>query len=319
MVRYQMSWMWHKKTYQLPFLIATLILELLSLHIAAQQLKLGNHPTQKEKSAVLELESRNQGLLLTRVADTNNIAEPPDGMIIYFTDGANEEPYGPKAGIYERKNGSWHRPGIVLDTAVSKDQSAIKFTRENGVYVLHIPNATSGLRGIVGTGRQTFSGRKTFKDSITIEYLHSGSIIFTGIDKYGHHGLLLENNQSLFWDNTKENLGIGTNEPKANLDVNGNFKLGSKGTVIHGLIRDTLITLSDSTIAKGTGKLFSFSDTRITAGSSIIVSPEKQLPDGCMIAYSYSEDGVINIKIENVGSSDITIDNDIKFYVTVIQ
>ncbi len=53
----------------------------------AQQLKLGNNPSGINKSAVLELESTKQGLLLTRVSDTSaaplNIA--PDGMLIYFT------------------------------------------------------------------------------------------------------------------------------------------------------------------------------------------------------------------------------------------
>ncbi|RZK46662.1 MAG: hypothetical protein EOO94_02310, partial [Pedobacter sp.] len=53
----------------------------------AQQLKLGNNPYTVHKSAVLELNSTNQGLLLVRISDTNliNIMAPPDGMLIYFT------------------------------------------------------------------------------------------------------------------------------------------------------------------------------------------------------------------------------------------
>ena len=53
----------------------------------SQQLKLGNDPPLIERSAVLELNSSNQGLLFTRIADTNliNSRNPPDGMVIYFT------------------------------------------------------------------------------------------------------------------------------------------------------------------------------------------------------------------------------------------
>lgn len=66
----------------------------------AQQLKLGNNPYTVHKSAVLELNSTNQGLLLVRISDTNliNIMTPPDGMLIYFT---------PTKQMYARSNGYW--------------------------------------------------------------------------------------------------------------------------------------------------------------------------------------------------------------------
>lgn len=49
------------------------------------QMKIGNHPTQINKASILELESNQQGLLLTRIADTADMTalNPPDGMIIY--------------------------------------------------------------------------------------------------------------------------------------------------------------------------------------------------------------------------------------------
>jgi hypothetical protein len=53
----------------------------------AQQLRLGDNPYSVEKSAVLELSSNNQGLLLPRISDTASInsLNPPDGMVIFFT------------------------------------------------------------------------------------------------------------------------------------------------------------------------------------------------------------------------------------------
>ncbi|TAN17071.1 MAG: hypothetical protein EPN37_07500 [Chitinophagaceae bacterium] len=80
-----------------------------SVNVQAQQLKLGNNPTFINPAAVLQLDSRNQGLLLTRVEDTAAINSfiPPDGMIIYFTDSSALGVYGPNAGVYQRKNGVW--------------------------------------------------------------------------------------------------------------------------------------------------------------------------------------------------------------------
>jgi hypothetical protein len=51
-----------------------------------QQLRLGDNPFSIEKSAVLELVSTNQGLLLPRITDTSliNTMSPPNGMIIYY-------------------------------------------------------------------------------------------------------------------------------------------------------------------------------------------------------------------------------------------
>ena len=66
---------------------AVLIGVLLSKTGLSQQLRLGNNPWTVEKSSVLELQSTNQGLLLTRIADTAliNALNPPDGMVVYFT------------------------------------------------------------------------------------------------------------------------------------------------------------------------------------------------------------------------------------------
>ena len=74
---------------------------------ARSQLKVGQHPTTIEKSAVLELESDRQGLLLPRIADTAliNTMTVPDGMVIYFTGGAT----GADNGLYARTHGYWEQ------------------------------------------------------------------------------------------------------------------------------------------------------------------------------------------------------------------
>jgi hypothetical protein len=79
---------------------AVLIMVLFSKAGLSQQLRLGNNPWTVEKSAVLELQSANQGLLFTRIADTTliNALNPPDGMVVYFT---------PSKRLLLRANGYW--------------------------------------------------------------------------------------------------------------------------------------------------------------------------------------------------------------------
>jgi len=79
--------------------------------LANAQLKVGDNPTSQQlrlgissaaniKSAVLELQSTNQGLLFTRIADTAliNTLNPPDGMVVYFT---------PAKRLLLRASGAW--------------------------------------------------------------------------------------------------------------------------------------------------------------------------------------------------------------------
>lgn len=55
--------------------------------VFSQQLKLGKNPFTIEKSAVLELQSDNQGLLFPRISDTSlvNALNPSDGLVVYYT------------------------------------------------------------------------------------------------------------------------------------------------------------------------------------------------------------------------------------------
>ena len=66
----------------------------------SQQLKLGKNPYVVNKSAVLELESSNQGLLFPRLADTAqiNLLGPPDGMVIFLI---------PSLQLFLRTGGFW--------------------------------------------------------------------------------------------------------------------------------------------------------------------------------------------------------------------
>src|ERR1700754_1666419 len=83
--------------------IVFLLLPLLTVGTLLQaQLKVGDNPTNMQKSSILELESTRQGLLLPRLADTASInaLNPPDGMIIFLN---------ADKSLRLRSNGSWKK------------------------------------------------------------------------------------------------------------------------------------------------------------------------------------------------------------------
>src|SRR5581483_4922303 len=102
------------------WLAVTVLFVLFTKAGLSQQLKLGSNPNTVQKSAVLELQSTNQGLLFSRIADTSfiNSLNPPDGMVIYFS---------PVKQLMLRTNGSWQllvTPGkLSAGTGISYDNT----------------------------------------------------------------------------------------------------------------------------------------------------------------------------------------------------
>lgn len=85
---------------------------LLTAIYSQAQLKVGDNPTNIQKSSILELESSRQGLLLPRLADTVaiNALTPPDGMIIFLS---------ADNSLRLRSNGSWKRIASLADATAN--------------------------------------------------------------------------------------------------------------------------------------------------------------------------------------------------------
>ncbi|SHL96036.1 hypothetical protein [Chitinophaga sp. CF418] len=78
------------------------------------QMKIGDNPSQITKSAILELSSNKQGLLLPRVPNFTAIdaaigTDAVDGMIVYLASGTTTE------GVYMRKGGAWVKIASTAD------------------------------------------------------------------------------------------------------------------------------------------------------------------------------------------------------------
>jgi hypothetical protein len=96
----------------------------------------------------------------------------------------------------------------------------------------------------------------------TIPGLTQGSVLFGGAG-----GTLAQDNANFFWDDSHGFLGIGTNTPSANLDINGTAIItGSIGTPTFVLGRDNSGNISNLTL--GTGLSLTGGVLSVTGGST---------------------------------------------------
>lgn len=269
----------------LPKRITTALLLLLAFGARAQQLSLGNTPSVLTKSAVLELNSAKQGLLLPRLTDTVaiNTLNPPDGMVIYFL---------PSRQLLVRSNGYWS--ALTATTSLSNywgvegnsNGSVKKFgTLDNNDLPFVTNNAermrltTAGRLGIgisnpstllhvAGTNPLTLQGVQVGGTTTTDSLLtiNSGTVqklpVATFQQKLNGTGFIKASGGSISYDNntyTVANAAItGATKTKITYD--------SKGLVTAGADATT------SDIAEGSNLYFTEGRTRTTALTGLSTS-----------------------------------------------
>jgi len=165
-------------------IIVLLALFVFTTLLTKAQLKVGDNPTNIQKSSVLELESTRQGLLLPRLTDTAaiNLLTPPDGMIIFLT---------ADKSLRLRSNGMWKKIADLSEasanwslTGNSGTDSALNFIgtvdgkplsmRTNNAERLHI-----GSDGSIGIGTSTPSATLDVKGTVKLESITADSTQLT--------------------------------------------------------------------------------------------------------------------------------------------
>ncbi len=172
--------------------------------LAKAQLKIGDNPTNIQKSSILELESSRQGLLLPRLADTVaiNALTPPDGMIIYLNSDKS---------LRLRSNGTWKKIADLGEAA-----------------------SNWSLTGNSGTNPATqFIG--------TLD---------------GQPLVIRTQNEERMRIDANGNIGIGTNNPTAKLNVDGTVKLENLAAGTNEL--EVLVLAADGSVYKRTMSSSSF-------------------------------------------------------------
>ncbi len=108
-------------------------------------------------------------------------------------------------------------------------------------------------------------------------------------------------------------------DPDTKFDIlNRKIRLGGDGSVIEHLIKETSST-DLPLIASGSSVKISFSVANTVVGSSVMVSPDAELPDGIIIAYSrVNAAGSVEVKFTNVSVSAIDAPST-NFNITVIK
>lgn len=134
-----------------------------------------------------------------------------------------------------------------------------------------------------------------------------------------NNDLVLETNNSEKMRITSAgDVGIATSSPAATLDVNGDFKLGSGGSVLNKIIK-TSVTVTDNTnFDYTTSRTETVTVSGATTNATVIVNPRTALPSRLGIGYSYvSAANTVKINITNSGANQNL--GTVTFDITIIQ
>ncbi len=113
-------------------------------------------------------------------------------------------------------------------------------------------------------------------------------------------------------------VGIGTTSPAAKLDVSGDYKLGTAGTVLNNMIKSSF-SLNDNTQFNATTRTVTVTVTGATINATVLINPRAALAAGVAIAWTrVSAANTVQVSFINSSGSNKTIGN-VTFDVTLIQ
>ena len=113
-------------------------------------------------------------------------------------------------------------------------------------------------------------------------------------------------------------VGLSTTSPQATLDVNGNYKLGSSGTVLSNMIKTTFSISDFTSFDYNSTRQITVSVPGATVNGTVILNPRSALPTGLGIGWAMvSSTSNITIGFTNTGNAR-SIGN-VTFDVTIIQ
>lgn len=124
---------------------------------------------------------------------------------------------------------------LTLGTTGTDLSSSVATGTTTPVITLNVPTASATNRGALSS-----TDWSTFNNKFTLPALTSGSVLFS------NGTTIVQSNAQLFWDNTNNRLGIGTNAPAVPLDVRGGFNLYT--ALGNHYLTSSSVSATDSTI-----------------------------------------------------------------------
>lgn len=114
-------------------------------------------------------------------------------------------------------------------------------------------------------------------------------------------------------------VGIGNTNPQATLDVSGNYKLGTSGSVLTNMIKTTISINDATTFSNTTTEQVTATITGATSNATVILNPRTALPAGIGVGWvRVSSANTITIGFTNTDAAPRAVGS-VTFDVTVIQ
>lgn len=116
------------------------------------------------------------------------------------------------------------------------------------------------------------------------------------------------------------NVGINNSTPVANLDVAGDVKLGTNGTVFNDIVRGTGTMGAAVSVPANSTATTTFNITNAVVGGTVSVSPSANLPTGVAISFvRVSAANTVTIGFINTTGGSINVPTSTTFAISIIQ
>ncbi len=280
----------------------------------AQNIGIGTEfPSSK---AIVDIKSNAKGLLIPRMTsvERNSIfpSNADSGLLVFQTN--------TPAGYYFWAGSGWQYFSNILDGANIGETLFWNGTNWNPTNHIFDNNGSIGIGTTTPTSSLHINSPSAFVRRIHLTNSTSGNSLLDGLTialgGTPADAVIMQNEaQSLIFGTSGNervrldaagNVGINSIAPAAKLDINGTVKLGSNGTVINAIIKNTQ-NVDLPSIAAGASFLQTFAVTNVTLGAAVHISPDQALANGLVISYArVSAANTIEVKFLN--NSAISID-----------
>jgi hypothetical protein len=275
--------------------------------------------------SVLDLSSSSQGFLVPRLTGVQrsqmNLSAEDIGMMVFQTDAAK--------GIYYYDGSTWVTPppgGTSNGQTMRWDGT--KWTPTNNLFNQGTsigigttsPNSLLHVHSLISPNT-----RIQFTNNTTGSTGNDGLVL--GVAQPSGYACVLQNENKPIWIGTAGlermridsagNVGIGRTNPSATLDVNGSVRIGTNGSIIHNILKQT-VEVEVQPLAYGAEGMVDIPFSNTLTDGSVYVSPGSTM-EGLMIAYArVSSPGNIEVKFMNM-NPDMEEPLNLTLHISVIQ